>query len=149
MYTADGLDIRVLRELGKDARVSLRRLSRRLGVSITTVSNRLSRMEKAGMIRGYSVLVDHEKMGFDLTAMIELVVSKGKLMEVEREIAGMKNVFAVYDITGSTDAVVLARFRKRIEMNRFIKGLLSMRYVERTNTHVVLNVIKEDLGPGL
>lgn len=53
-----------------------------------------------------------ESIGFDLTAIIELVVSKGKLVEAEREIAKMKNVFAVYDINCSTDAIVLARFKK-------------------------------------
>jgi DNA-binding Lrp family transcriptional regulator len=88
-------------------------------------------------------------IGFDLAAVIEIVVSKGKLTEVEREIAGMRNVFAVYDITGSTDAIILARFRKRSELSTFIKSLLGMRYVERTNTHVVLNVVKEDQRIGL
>jgi DNA-binding Lrp family transcriptional regulator len=149
MHNLDELDKNLIRELEKDARRSLRKLSRNLGISITTLSKRISRLEKSGVIKGYSVLVDPESIGFDLTAIIELVVSKGKLMELEREIAKMRNVFAVYDITGSTDAVVLARFRKRNEMSRFIKSLLAMRYVERTNTHVVLNVVKEDARLGL
>ncbi len=149
MYIIDDLDKRIIRELEKDARRSFRKLSRKLGVSITTLSNRVSRLEKSGVVKGYSVLLDPESIGFDLTAIIEIVVSKGKLMEVEREIAKMGNVFAVYDITGSTDSIVIARFRKRREMSRFIKSLLGMRYVERTNTHVVLNVVKEDARLGL
>ncbi len=149
MYNLDELDKRIIRELEKDARRSLRQISRKLGTSITTLSSRISRMEKAGVVRGYSVLVDPEMIGFDLAAVIEIVVSKGKLTEVEREIAGMRNVFAVYDITGSTDAIILARFRKRSELSTFIKSLLGMRYVERTNTHVVLNTVKEDYRIGL
>lgn len=149
MYIIDDLDKRIIRELEKDARRSFRKLSRKLGVSITTLSNRVSRLEKSGVVKGYSVLLDPESIGFDLTAIIEIVVSKGKLMEVEREIAKMGNVFAVYDITGSTDSIVIARFRKRREMSRFIKSLLGMRYVERTNTHIVLNVVKEDARLGL
>jgi DNA-binding Lrp family transcriptional regulator len=149
MYNLDELDKRIIRELEKDARRSLRQISRKLGTSITTLSSRISRMEKAGVVRGYSVLVNPEMIGFDLAAVIEIVVSKGKLTEVEREIAGMRNVFAVYDITGSTDAIILARFRKRSELSTFIKSLLGMRYVERTNTHVVLNVVKEDQRIGL
>lgn len=149
MYKLDELDRKIIRELEKDARRSLRKLSRKLGISITTLSNRVSKLEKSGVIKGYSVLVDPENAGFDLTAIIEIVVSKGKLMEVERGIAKMRNVFAVYDITGLTDAIVLARFRKRSEMSRFIKSLLAMKYVERTNTHIVLNVVKEDMRIGL
>ena len=145
MYTLDMADRKIIGELECDARRSLRKISRKLGVSITTLSNRISKLEKLGVIKGYSAVVNPESIGFDLTAIIELVVSKGKLMEVEKEIAKMRNVFAVYDITGLTDAIVLARFRKRSDMSGFIKSLLAMRYVERTNTHVVLNVVKEDM----
>jgi DNA-binding Lrp family transcriptional regulator len=144
MKTLDELDRRIIKELSHDARRSLRKMSRRLGISITTLSTRISAMEKSGLLKGYAAIVDPEMVGYDLTAVIEIVVSKGKLLEVEKEIAAMQNVFAVYDITGSTDALILARFRKRSEMSAFIKSLLAMRYVERTNTHVALNVMKED-----
>lgn len=144
MYAFDELDRRIIKELENDARRSLRKISRKLGISITTLSGRISDLEKEGVIKGYTVIVDPEAAGFDLTAIIEIVVSKGRLLEVEREIAKMRHVSAVYDITGSTDSLIIARFKKRNEMSGFIKSLLSMRYVERTNTHVVLNVIKED-----
>lgn len=144
MHSFDDLDRKILKELEYDARRSLRKISRRLGVSITTLSARISGMEKTGLIKGYSAIINPEAAGYDLTAIIEVLVSKGRLLEVEKEISGMKNVSAVYDITGSTDAIIIARFRKRSEMSSFIKSLLSMRYVERTNTHVVLNVMKED-----
>lgn len=144
MYTFDELDKRIIKELESDARRSLRKISRKLGVSITTLSARISGLEKAGVIRGYSATIDPEAAGYELTAIIEMLVSKGRLLEVEREIAKMKRVSAVYDITGSTDALIIARFKKRSEMSAFVKSLLGMKYVERTNTHVVLNVIKED-----
>ncbi len=145
MHTMDELDRKVIKELEHDARRSLRKISKRLGISITTLSGRISNLEKAGVIKGYTAMVDPEAAGFDLTAVIEIVVSKGRLLEVEKEIAKMRHVFAVYDITGSTDSLILARFRKRSEMSAFIKTLLAMNYVERTNTHVALNVIKEDM----
>ena len=144
MYTFDELDRRIIRELENDARRSLRKISRKLGISTTTLSTRICDLEKADVIRGYSAKIDPEAAGYDLTAIIEILVSKGRLLEVEREIAKMKHVSAVYDITGSTDAIIIARFKKRNEMSTFVKSLLAMRYVERTNTHVVLNVIKED-----
>jgi DNA-binding Lrp family transcriptional regulator len=144
MYKLDELDKSILKELEKDARRSLRQISRKLGISITTLSKRISKMEKANVIKGYVAIVDPETIGFDIVAIIEIVVSKGKLLDVEKEIAKMKNVFAVYDVTGSTDAFILARFRKRSELSNFVKSLLSMPYIERTNTHLVLNTIKEN-----
>ena len=56
----------------------------------------------------------------------------------------LPNVCAVYDVTGLTDAMVVAKFRSRRELSKFTKGLLAMPYVERTNTHVVLTTVKED-----
>lgn len=144
MHSFDELDRKILKELELDARRSLRKIAKKLEISITTLSARIARMEKTGLIKGYSAVVNPEAAGYDLTAVIEILVSKGRLLEVEKEISGMKHVSAVYDITGSTDAIIVARFRKRSDMSSFIKSLLSMKYVERTNTHVVLNVIKED-----
>jgi len=104
-------------------------------------------MEADGVIRRYTALLDYEKLGYQLSALIELSVSKGRLMEVEQKVARMPGVCCVYDVTGLTDAVVVAKFRGRKELNDFVKTLLAMPYVERTNTHMVLNTVKESLSP--
>ncbi len=101
-------------------------------------------MEKDGVVKGYSAVLDHEKLGYELTVVTELTVSKGKLLEVENEIARLPNVLCVYDVTGLVDAVVVAKFKDREDLSRFTKRLLNIPYVERTNTHVVLTTIKED-----
>lgn len=145
MSKIDSMDEKILKELSKDGRSSFRTLSQKLGVAIGTVASRVRRLEEEGIVKGYSCLIDHEKMGFDIVALIELTVSKGKLEEVERKISEKRNAYGVYDITGSTDAAILARFRDRKELNQFVKELLKMEFVERTNTHVILNVVKEDL----
>ena len=88
--------------------------------------------------------MDHEKLGYELTVMIEMTISKGRLSEIAKEIAEVPNVCCVYNITGLTDAMVIAKFRKREELSGFTKHLLSLPHVERTNTHVVLTKIKED-----
>lgn len=56
----------------------------------------------------------------------------------------MPNVCAVYDVTGLTDAMVIAKFKNRKDLSDFTKTLLAMPFVERINTHVVLTTVKED-----
>jgi DNA-binding Lrp family transcriptional regulator len=63
---------------------------------------------------------------------------------VENEIARLPNVCCVYDVTGLIDAAIIAKFRNRDDLSKFTKRLLSIPYVERTNTHVVLATVKED-----
>jgi len=101
-------------------------------------------MEKGGIIKGYAALLDHEKLGYELTVVSDITVSKGRLLEVETEIARLPNVCCVYDVTGLVDAIVIAKFKSREELSKFTKRLLALPYVERTNTHVVLTTVKED-----
>lgn len=144
MKTKESLEKEILKQLLIDCRKSFRQIAVSLKVSVATVIRKIREMEKKGIIKGYSARLDHEKLGYDLGAIIEVTVSKGKLLEVEREIAKHPNVLAVYDVTGASDAMIIAKFKNRKELNDLVKKLLKMEFVERTNTHVILNTIKED-----
>jgi len=140
----DQLDKRILARLLIEGRISFRQMAQEFHTSTSTVSSRVSRLEKLGVIAGYSATVDFEALGYDLTAVTEIMVSKGKMSEMEREIAKLPGVCAVYDVTGEIDGIIVAKFRKREELSRFTKGLLAMRFVERANSHIVLNTFRED-----
>ncbi|NQT08829.1 Lrp/AsnC family transcriptional regulator [Candidatus Bathyarchaeota archaeon] len=144
MFALDEIDRKLLRELLTNSKRSYRELARAIGVSAATVINHVQRLESAGVIKDYSARLDHERLGYELTVVTEIVVSKGKLLETDEEIAKIPNVCAVYDITGQTDAMVVAKFKSRNKLSDFTKALLAMPYVERTNTHVVLTTVKED-----
>jgi DNA-binding Lrp family transcriptional regulator len=140
----DELDRKIIVELLRDSRRSFRELAAKLRTSATTVIARVEKLEAAGIVKGFSVIVDPEKLGYDITAITEIFVSKGKLLEMEKEIAKLPNVCAVYDVTGEIDGVVVAKFKNREQLSKFTKGLLAMPFVERANTHVVLTTVKED-----
>jgi DNA-binding Lrp family transcriptional regulator len=137
-------DIKILQVLLEDARFSSRQIAKKVGVSVGTVLARIKKMEREGIIKNYSALLDHEKLGYQLTVVTEITVSKGRLVETEKEIAKIPNVCGVYDVTGLTDAVIIAKFKGREELGQFTKRLLALPYIERTNTHVVLSTVKED-----
>lgn len=140
----DETDVKILKALTVDARLSSRQIAKQCDISIGTALSRMKKMENEGTIKGYSVLLDHEKLGYELTVVSEITVSKGRLLEMESEIARFPNVCCVYDVTGLLDAIIIAKFKNREELSKFTKRLLALPYVERTNTHVVLTTIKED-----
>ena len=142
--TIDQTDRKILSELLRDCRRSYRAIARKAGTSVGTVLNRIRRMEKSGTIKAYAAILDHEKLDYQLTVIAEITVSKGKLLEMEEAISKLPNTCAVYDVTGLTDAVVIAKFHSRRELSKFTKSLLAMPFVDRTNTHVVLTTVKED-----
>src|SRR3989304_5472677 len=113
MVSFDETDISILNALIQDARRSSRQVAKQCGVSIGTVLTRIKKMEKEGIITGYSAMLDHEKLGYELTVLTEITVWKGRLLEMEKEIARIPNVCCVYDVTGLTDAIIIAKFKTR------------------------------------
>ena len=139
------LDIEILKKLSIDGRISLRQLAKDLdNKSPVTIKNHVENLENKGIIMNYGAKINFEKLGYDIIALIELTISKGKMLEVESKIAENPHIFAVYDITGEYDALILAKFRSRSDLSKMIKEIHTSPYVERTNTHIVLNVIKEN-----
>lgn len=140
----DDIDLRILDALIADARQSFRQISRSLGISVATVASHVERLEKRGVVRRYAALVDYEKIGFAFPVIIEVKVAHGKLFDAERRIAEDPHVCMVLDHTGGTDATVIARFRDRETLDRFVKKIQSIPNVERTETKLVLNIIKDE-----
>ncbi len=77
-------------------------------------------------------------------AVIAIRISHGKLIETQEKIAEDPHVFAIYDVTGEWDSIVIARFKGREDLNNFVKSVLAQKYVDRTFTNIVLNVVKNE-----
>lgn len=140
----DDTDRRILAVLLADARTSMRSIAEEVGVALGTVSNRVKRMEEMGVIHGYGVHIDAEKVGWTMTVLCGLRIEKGQLMEVQRKIAEDSRVFGIYDVTGEFDSMVLARVRNRAHLDDLSKTVLSSEGIIRTVTHVVLNTVKQN-----
>ena len=144
MTSIDDTDKKIIAEYLKDARISYREVAKRLHLAVGTVLTRTKKLENDGIIESYSAVLNHDKLGYEIIAISEITVSKGKLTEVENAIAKLSPTCAVYDVTGENDVIIISKFKSREEMSDFTKKLLSMSNVERTNSRIVLNTIKED-----
>jgi DNA-binding Lrp family transcriptional regulator len=140
----DEVDLRIINLLQEDSRLSFNKIAKKLGISVGTAYNRTKNLEKKGILKGYTVLVDPVKLGYAMTAIMLIQAEGAHLLEVESEIAKIDNVAIVYDITGDFDIAVTVRFKNKFDLNVFVKKLLTIPYVKRTVTNVVLNVVKED-----
>ncbi len=140
----DELDRRIVWALNNNARKSFREIGKEVGTSTTAVINAVKKMEASGAIKGYIPDVDPEHFGVNLIAIVAVRISKGKLLETQKRISHDPRVTAVYDVTGDWDSFVIGYFKDREDLNRFIKKLLGLPFVDRTVTHIVLNVVKEE-----
>ncbi|MFW9770911.1 MAG: Lrp/AsnC family transcriptional regulator [Promethearchaeota archaeon] len=140
----EDVDLEILKILSQDGRTTYHKIASELKKSPVTIKNHIEELIKNGIIKNYGVQIDFEKLGYNIIAIIEVTISKGKMLEVEEKISQHPNTFAVYDITGTYDALIFARFKSRDDLSAMIKKFHLSPYVERTNTHIVLNVIKEE-----
>lgn len=138
----DETDKRILRELWRDCRRSYRELSAVLSMSPSALIERIKRLEASGVITRYSADMDYLKLGFEFMALVEISISGSDLLAVEKRIAQIPHVAAVWDTTGEYDAMAVLMCRSRSELSATVKKILAMESVDKTNTNVVLNVVK-------
>lgn len=138
------LDRKILIALNKNARTSFRRIAKELGISATTLYNKVKKLEKSGVLKGYIPLIDTESVGYNLMAIISLRVKQEKDIEVQDTISNFPQVGAIYEVTGEWDLILVCYFRGRKDLICFLKKELPLSNIERANTHIVLNVVKEE-----
>lgn len=139
----DSVDRAIVEALCEDARLSHRQLAQRVGVAQGTISNRLRKLESEGVIQGYAPILNAESVGWGMTVMAGLCIEKGKIMDVQKHISSDSRVFAVYDVTGDWDSMVLARVQNREDLDNLTKTVFTLDGISRSYTHVVLNTVKE------
>lgn len=105
----DSIDRRILRELKRDGRISNAQLSERVGLTASPCWQRMRRMEDAGVIKGYTVVLDREKLGVPETVMIEVTLDRHDDAVLEtfgRSMAEMAEVIEVWLVTGEYDYLI-------------------------------------------
>ena len=139
----DSVDRAIVEALCEDGRLSHRQLAQKLGVAQGTITNRLRKLEADRVILGYSPTLNADSVGWGMTVMAGLCIEKGKIMDVQKHISADHRVFAVYDVTGDWDSMVLARVKNREDLDYLTKTVFTLNGISRSYTHVVLNTVKE------
>jgi Lrp/AsnC family transcriptional regulator, leucine-responsive regulatory protein len=107
----DEINLRLLVELQRDGRIGFAELGRRVGMSAPAVAERVSRLERAGVITGYHAELDPGALGFPVSAIVRIRPSPGQLQRVREVAADSPEVAECYRITG--DDCYLARLHLR------------------------------------
>ena len=140
----DDIDVKIMQLLASNARMSIREISRELGLAVSTVHMRLQKLIGMGAIKRFTIIPDYDALGYSITALMLLQVDGERITDAEELLASEPNVIAVYDITGDYDVAVVARFRDVKELDEFVKRVNKVPYIKRTVTSLVLRVRKED-----
>ena len=142
----DGKDIKILKELKRNGRLSAQEISKITGIPVTTVFNRVKRMEKSKAIKGYTVVLDEGRVGRNVAAYVSITVDYNLLkrkrisqQQLATRLRQHEFVDEVDMITGTSDIIVKIRTPDISQLNEFVtKYLRNVDGVERTQTSVIL-----------
>lgn len=140
----DKTDVKILKVITEDARLSFRKIAKKIGVSTLTVLSRMKKMEDNGVIKGYSALINHKELGLDMTAILEIKTTKGH-SSMREQLKKLENVYGIWGVTGKNDLMILAKFSDTDMLSKFTKKVFTMPNVDSIETHLVLDTIKEDI----
>ncbi len=138
----DDLDTKILNLLCQDARQSYREVARKLGASHSNVANRIENMEKTGIIKGYTVIMNPEN--FDLFPLcLQISIKPGaNVSAIGQALAGLDEISIVSRVTGQLDLLVLALCKDKTQAVNLMSKVSGMEGIEKMDSHVVIECIK-------
>jgi Lrp/AsnC family leucine-responsive transcriptional regulator len=136
----DGTDLEIIDLLGRDARATLAAIGKQVSLSAPAVRRRISRLEELGVITGYTVRLDHAKLGRPIQAFVELrFAGNTKVADIAGAAEGLQEVEALYTTAGDPDALAQLRVRDLQDLTRVIDLLRRSGRVTGTKTLMVLS----------
>jgi Lrp/AsnC family transcriptional regulator for asnA, asnC and gidA len=134
----------ILEILQRDGRIPFSRIAREVGLSEATIHLRIKRLRESGVLKGFTAIIDPEKIGKNTLAFVLVRTDVRRHNEVLSEIAAIKDVQEAYDITGEYSALVKIRVGNREELAQVLDQIAKIEGVRETETLYVLRVIKEE-----
>ena len=137
----DELNWKILSSLQSNSRESFSSIGRKIGLTSPAVAERVKKMEDTGILEGYLAKVSHNKVGYQLKAIITLKAFMGKLKPFLEKVKTMDEVVNCYRITGNENIIMEVVLRDQFHLEKFIDMLIQ--YGE-TRTNIILSDVISD-----
>ncbi len=136
--TMDAVDHELLGLLRVNARTSTATLAKKLGVSRGTVANRIARLEKAGVIIGYTVRLQPDCATDEIRAWISIAVEGDKTRDVVKALLGEPAMISLHDTNGRWDLLAEIHAASNAELSKVLERVRKIKGIGTTETSIHL-----------
>ena len=141
----DRLDIKILNCLKENARENTSVISEKIGMSVSAVSERIKKLENAGVIKQYTTVLDNNKLGKDVTAVISISLEHPKFNEnFIKKVLDNRHILECNYLAGDYDFMVKVCTTNTFTLQKVLNDIKSIDGVSKTKTMVILSTIKCD-----
>jgi DNA-binding Lrp family transcriptional regulator len=137
-FDLDGIDLRLLKALGASPRAGMLALAREVGVARNTAQAHLDRLLESGVITGFGPEVDIRRVGYAVSAFVNLQISQGRGRAVGEALVAVPEVIEAWMTTGPSDLICWMVARDNDHLGELIANLLDIPGVTRTTTSLML-----------
>lgn len=134
----DKIDKKLLSILESNARISMKQLADKVFLTSPAVSARIERLERAGIITGYKAIIDPSKLGYEITAFINLAMSPMHKPAFTEYISSCYNVVECYNVAGAYSMLLKVCFPTTAELDNFVVPLQKF---GKTQTQIVFSTV--------
>lgn len=141
----DETDKKILNVLSNNARTSISAISKKTGIPNSTISNRIHKLEENNTIEQYTAILNPEKIGVNITAIIIIQTETEKHENVEKELPKLEQVSQVYSISGEYDILIKVWAKSLEELNEIINSQIrTIDGIEELRELIVMEILKDE-----
>lgn len=138
----DSIDRNIITILQKNAKTSYREIQEKLGISIGTIHNRISKLEENEIIEGYTLNLNNIKLGYKFTFLIRVQIDGKHTPEILEGFKEKPEVCSIFHTTGEQSAALICRFKEPEDVHDFIRAINEEEWVTKTTSNMVLKEYK-------
>lgn len=141
----DETDKKICNILTENSRISISNISKKTGIPNSTISNRIRKLEENNIIKQYTTILNHEKIGINVTAMIIIQTETEKHENVEKELPKLEEVTQVYSISGEYDILIRVEAENLEGLNDIINSKIrNIEGIEELRELIVMEELKNE-----
>lgn len=142
----DNTDLRIVEQLQKNGRVSLREIAKNLEISPSTSSNRFREMQANRVIKDLKPILDYDKLGLKLQSVSQIKVNGKNISEIRDNLLELEFIDRTLLVTGETDIMAFGSFKDRKSMNKLVRKIQDVDGVEECKTNIILESRSKDIN---
>lgn len=141
----DDTDLRIIEQLQKNGRISLREIAKNLNISPSTSSNRFREMKAEGIIKNLKPILDYDKLGLKLQSVSQIKIKGKSVSKIRNNLLELKFIDRTLLVTGETDIMAFGSFKNRKSMNKLVRKIQDVEGVEECKTNIILESKSRDI----